>query len=161
MGRFITSDEFIARIGDREARQIAGNGLHNSSAGSEIVVADIDFEILFVDELIAGYVLARNGWLNDMGVADIPNLLKGAASDIVRYRLRDKNGNKGQVSETVETRFKSAIVYLKDIQAGRMDLVRDRANGSDLDAVDLPTDTHEGAKISGPATQADTILAGY
>ena len=160
MGRFLTSTEFVALVGDKEARQIAGNGLHNTEAGSTIVVEEIDAQIAFTDELIAGYVLARNGWLNGTDVADIPNLLKGLASDIVRYRLRDKNANKGQISETVETRFKDALKRLEDIQRGRLDLVRDQLDGVDQDP-ELQGGTHHGATISGPCPQSDRILAGY
>lgn len=77
MGRFLTAQHFIDQFGEAEARQIAGDGNFNSLEGSQIDMAKIEDEITYADELIAGYVLARNGWLSDLTVEDMPNLLRG------------------------------------------------------------------------------------
>ena len=161
MGRFLTPDDFIAQFGEDEARLVAGTGAFNSLEGSQIDPALIEMEIAFVDELIGGYVLARHAWLEAQSVGDIPNLLKGLGGDIVRYRLRDKQGNKGQVSETVETRYRDAVKRLEAIQSGKLDLVRDRAAGSDLSKTELPDANVDIARISGSGLQADNILEGY
>ncbi len=161
MGRFLTSEDFIAQFGEDEAQAIAGTGDFNSLEGSQINPAVIEDEIAFADELIAGYVLARHSWLGEQDVADMPNLLKGLGGDIARYRLRDKQGGKGQVSETVETRYRDALKRLEAIQAGKLDLPRDRAEGADVNPTELPGSGSDVARISGPASQADKILEGY
>lgn len=161
MGRFLTSEDFIAQFGEREAQAIAGTGDFNSLEGSQIDHAAIEAEIAFADELIAGYVLARHPWVNDQDVADMPNLLKGLGGDIVRYRLRDKQGGKGQVSETVEKRHADALKRLEAIQAGKLDLPRDRAGGAEVDPVEIPGSGSDIARISGPGSQANSILEGY
>ena len=161
MGHFLTVDDFIAQFGEAEARQIAGSGDFNSLEGSQIDYELIEAEIAFTDELIAGYVLARHAWVGGLDVADIPNLLKGLGGDIVRYRLRDKESGKGQVSDTVETRYKDALKRLEAIQAGKLDVPRDRLDGADLEGMDLPEGGHDAVRISGPAPQSDAILEGY
>lgn len=160
MGRFLTAEDFIAQFGEGEARQIAGSGDYNSLEGSLIDHGAIEAEIAFADELIAGYVLARHPWVGAQDVADIPNLLKGLGGDIVRYRLRDKQSGKGQVSETVDKRYHDALKRLEAIQAGKLDLPRDRADGADLDGLELP-ESGGSARISGPAPGSDAILEGY
>lgn len=161
MGRFLTSDDFIEQFGEDEARAIAGDGNFNSLEGSQIDHALIDREIAFADELIAGYVLARHPWLNDQAVDDIPNLLKGLGGDIVRYRLRDKQGGQGQVSETVRNRHTDALKQLGAIQSGKLNLPRDRQDGSDINPVQVPDAALDIARISGPGPQSSKILEGY
>lgn len=161
MGRFLTAQDFIDQFGEDEARQIAGSGDFNSLEGSLIDQAAIEAEIAFVDELIGGYVLARHRWLADVDVIDQPNLLKGLGGDIVRYRLRDKQDGTGLVSKTVETRYKDALGRLEAIQAGRLDVVRDRDAGADIDPAETPGSSTDVARISGPAPQAARILEGY
>lgn len=161
MGRFISTADFIAQFGEAEARQIAGTGDFNTPEGSQINLAEIEGEIAFADELIAGYVLSRHPWVGEQEVADVPNLLKGLAGDIVRYRLRDKNAGTGQVSKTVETRYSEAFKRLEQIQRGTLDLPRDRRDGSDLASIELPESVNDTARISGPASSAASILEGY
>lgn len=161
MGRFLTSNDFIAQFGEAEAQLIAGNGAFNSLEGSQIDTAQIDREIAFVDELIAGFVLVRHDWLRGMDVADMPNLLKGFGCDIVRYRLRDKKGSQGQITDTVEDRFKAALKGLEAIGEGKLDLPRDRSDGADLDAFETPDAAADLPSITGGASQASDILKGY
>lgn len=160
MGRFLTPQDFIAQFGEDEARAIAGSGDFNSLEGSLIDEAQIEREIKYADDLIAGYVLARHSWLNGVAVADAPDLLKGFGGDIVRYRLRDKQSNRGQIFETVRDRYHDAIAKLKDIQAGRLDLPRD-IEVDDGPAQVSPTLSQPGAAISGPPPRSDDILRGY
>lgn len=158
MGRFITSSEFIAQFGEAEAQQIAGNGLWNSDEGNQVDLGQIDKEIAFADELIAGYVMKRHPWLADVSVSDVPNLLKGLAGDIVRYRLRDKGGDKGQVTETVETRYRDALKRLEDIQKARLDVPGKPSVAGDEGGHGTGADL---ARISGPEPQTASILEGY
>ena len=161
MGRFLTSDDFIAQFGETEAQLIAGNGAFNSLEGSQINTGLIDKEIAFVDELIAGYVLARHDWLRGLDVGDVPHLLKGLGGDIVRYRLRDKKGSQGQITDTVETRYRDALKALANIGDGKLELIRDRRDGADLGQPEIPDATADLPAISGGVSQASDILKGY
>ncbi|WP_171182206.1 phage protein Gp36 family protein [Ruegeria sp. HKCCD8929] len=161
MGRFLTSNDFIAQFGETEAQLIAGTGAFNSLEGSQIDVALIDREIAFVDELIAGFVLARHDWLRALNAGDMPNLLKGLGGDIVRYRLRDKKGSQGQITDTVEARYKAAVKALEAIGDGKLDLIRDRKDGVDLDTPETPDAIADLPSITGGAPQASDILKGY
>lgn len=158
MGRFLTSHDVVAQFGEDELRKIAGDGNFNLPEGSQIDHGAIDAEIGYADELIGGYVLGRHGWLFEAQVDDVPDLLKGLGGDIVRYRLRDKFAGQGQISETVEKRYRDAISRLKEIQAGALDLVRNDVDGP---AAELPATRTESARITGPAPRASSLLEGY
>ncbi|WP_282093043.1 phage protein Gp36 family protein [Epibacterium ulvae] len=159
--RFLTVERFIELVGDDEAVQIAGDGLYGAASGAQIVPAKIEAEIAFVDELVAGYVLARHRWLAEVAAEDMPNLLQGLASDIVRYRLRDKEGGQGQVTKTVESRHADALHKLRDIQAGRLDITRDQQNGTPLAEPEVHGGSQDLTVITGPAPSSGSILQGY
>ncbi len=161
MGRFLTSDGFIVQFGEAEAQLIAGTGAFNSLEGSQIDVAQIDKEIAFVDELIAGFVIVRHDWLRTLAVQDMPHLLQGFGYDIVRYRLRDKKGSQGQITDTVEERYKAAMKGLQAISEGKLDLPRDRLDGADLHSIETPDPKADLPSITGGAPQASEILKGY
>ena len=117
MGRFIDTATLSASLGGDELLQIAGKGDWNTVEGrvvDEVVVAKA---ITYGDALIAGYVVARNPWVATIAdPAQMPDLLSGLAVDIVRYRLRNQSGASGQMTETVEKRYNSALATLRDIQ---------------------------------------------
>lgn len=160
MGRFLTSEHFIDQFGEAEARQIAGDGNFNSLEGSQIDLDLIETEIAYADELIEGYVLARHGWLSNIDVESIPNLLRGLGGDIVRYRLRDKFSGQGQISETVETRYRDALKRLVDIQAGKLDLKKPSDVPGGVGSI-APASAAELPQIDGPAPESDALLEGY
>lgn len=160
MGRFLTAQHFIDQFGEAEARQIAGDGNFNSLEGSQIDMAQIEAEIAYADELIDGYVLAHNSWLAGLDVESIPVLLRGLGGDIVRYRLRDRFAQQGQISETVEIRYRDALKRLGDIQAGKLDLKKPPGVTGGASEV-APTSPAELPQIDGPAPQSDTLLEGY
>ncbi len=157
MGRFLTSDGFIAQFGEAEAQLIAGTGAFNSLEGSQIDVAQIDKEIAFVDELIAGFVIVRHDWLRTVDVQDMPNLLQGFGYDIVRYRLRDKKGSQGQITDTVEERYKAAMKGLQAISEGKLDLPRDRLDGADLDSIETPDPNRVSERSAAAAKRATDL----
>lgn len=161
MGRFLTSFDVVSQFGEDEMRQIAGSGDFNLPGGSQIDHAAIEAEISYADDLIGGYVLGRHNWLFGLQASAMPALLKGLGGDIVRYRLRDKFSGQGQISETVEKRFNSAVARLKEIKAGTLDLVRDDAGSTDLSGSDLPVADTDTARIAGPAPRADKLLEGF
>lgn len=161
MGRFLTADDFIAQFGADEASLIAGTGAFNSLEGSQIDRALIEREIAFTDDIIGGYVLPRHEWLTAVAVGDMPDLLKGLGGDIVRYRLRDLTSSQGQITETVEVRYRDAMKALKDIAAGRLDVIRDRRNGAPLGVAEIPATNDDLPAITGQAPQSASQLKGY
>lgn len=161
MGRFLTSEDFIAQFGETEAQLVAGNGAFNSLEGSQIDHDQIEREIAFVDELIAGFVVTRHDWLRGVDVADAPHLLKGFGCDILRYRLRDKQGSKGQITDTIAERNKAALKSLEAISNGKLDLPRDRVGGVALDQIQTPDATADLPAISGASPQVSSHLKGY
>lgn len=161
MGRFLTSQDFVEQFGEDEARQIAGSGDWNTPEGSVIDPVVIEAEIAFADELVGGYVLGRHPWLADQAVADVPNLVKRLAGDIVRYRLRDKPNTAAQITETVQARYAEALKLLERIQRGTLDLVRDRRDGAELAPAELPGAPAESAAIAGSPPRAGIVLEGY
>ena len=158
MSRFLAPSEFIDRIGEREAASIAGTGGFNTLEGRSIDIDEVTRELNHAEDLVSGYVLGQHPWLRDTDIADVPDLLKGFTSDITRYRLRDKAGNAGQITETVETRYRDAIKMLQDIQRGKLDLIRvGSAAGDPPEAIN----SDERAQISGPAPTVDATLKGW
>lgn len=157
MGRYLTVDEFVSRVGEREALAIAGTGAFNSAEGRSIDRTEIETELRHAEDLVGGYVLVRHPWLVEVTVDAVPNLLKGLTSDILRYRLRDKAGNTGQITETVERRYRDALTMLRDIQQGKLDLVREDLGQPATIAADGSGLT----RIAGPAPTVDDTLQGW
>lgn len=127
MGRFIDLQSLIDSVGEDELVQVAGEGAWNTPEGRSLDVTAIDTAIGYADDLIAGYVLGRNPWLRGVDLADAPDLLRGLALDIVRYRLRNQTGAKGQITDTVKDRYDAAMMTLRDISRGNVDLVDERS----------------------------------
>ncbi|KQI67996.1 hypothetical protein AN189_13080 [Loktanella sp. 3ANDIMAR09] len=151
MGRFVDIAGLIATFGEDELLQIAGTGDWNTPEGRSIDEAAIGRAIKYADSLVAGYVVARNPWIAQIAdPADMPALLNGLAEDIVRYRLRNQAGVSGQMTETVEERYKAALHSLRDIASGKIDLTDPRDGG--LLPVEAASDS---VRISGgPLTAA-------
>ncbi len=108
--------------------------------------------------MIAGYVLVQHPWIAGRAVEEVPNLLKGLGGDIVRYRLRDKSAGQGQVSETVEARYRAALKQLEQIQAGKLNIPTSPGKDETAGALSYSIST---AEISGPPPQSDRLLEGY
>lgn len=111
----LTVDEFIARIGIREAEQIAGTGPRDARQLDRDRIAA---EIATAADVIAGYVVARYPQ-----AIDHPNdMLRGWCTDIARWRLRGQGGPESTMADTVKDRYEEAMKGLRDIAAGRMSL---------------------------------------
>jgi len=109
--KYLTVDEFIARLGD-EAMQLAGRGLRDHR---EIDRDKLAAALTHADGVIDGYVKARYPRI----FAIVPEVLKGAAHDIARYRLRAIGGQQTAMAEAVKDQYGEAMKLLRDIADGR------------------------------------------
>jgi phage gp36-like protein len=130
----VTIDDLLVRIGERELYQLAGSGNLNDDDGRILDETRLVEEISFASQLISGYLGARYPAIATLDVAAQPDLIKGYAADIVRYRLRARSGDRNTVTEEVRKRYEDAVSWLKDVARGRAnaDLVelRDQAQAS-------------------------------
>lgn len=130
----VTIDDLQTRIGDRELLQLAGVGNLNDDEGRVLDEPRLNEEISFASQLIAGYLAARYPAVTTLATTDQPDLIKGYATDIVRYRLRARSGDRNTVTEEVRKRYEDAIAWLKDVARGRanaeLEELRDTAQAS-------------------------------
>jgi Mu-like prophage protein gp36 len=112
---YLDVDDFIARVGEEEVRQLAGTGLRDHR---EIDRERIAACLVHADGVVDGYVRARY----PRRFAVVPDVLKGIAHDIARYRLRTAGGQQREMSETVKNQFDEAMKLLRDIADGRLAL---------------------------------------
>lgn len=122
MTRFLTIDEFTARIGLEEVSQIAGVGSFNDPAGRTLDTAKIEEAIAFAGDLLVAHARARYRVIETLAVADTPDLVKGLVADIARYRLRSRSGGQGQVSEEVRKRYEDAVAFFNRVARGQAEL---------------------------------------
>ena len=102
---YVTQAELEERFGTDELLQIADRDDDES-----VDNAVVDAAIADADAMIDSYCRARYGVPFD----PVPAEIRKVAADIARYNLWDD-----QASEEVEMRYKNAIVWLKDVSAGR------------------------------------------
>lgn len=113
--KYLSTDEFVMRLGNREADGLLGTGPHNER------VLDLNratTELLAADDMIDGYVRARY----PRPFVKIPNLLKNVAHDLARYSLRSTGDQSSSMSDLVKDRYDKAVGVLKDIALGRITL---------------------------------------
>jgi len=155
----LTIEDMVAKFGDAEMRQIAGDGRHNSDVGVQFDELKIASVFNYVSELVVGYVAAKYPWLRE--VATMPEPLKGYACDIARFRFRTEAGNASQVSDDVEKRCKEAIAFLKDVQSGKFNL----APATDLEGEEevaiLPVSSAQKIHIVDSGVQTSQLLEGW
>lgn len=122
MTRFLTVEEFKARIGLDELAQIAGTGSFNAPEGRSIDVPKVEEAIGFSEDLLIGYARSRYGRIETLTPEATPDLMKGLISDVARYRLRSRSGGQGQVSAEVLKRYEDALAFIKSVATGKAEL---------------------------------------
>lgn len=154
-GRYLTVDELIALHDEQTLLALARVGGFNSSTGASIDRDRLQVQIDRAQSVIDGYVLARFPGLGTLATAEMPPSLKGAASDLVIYWLRDRVGDAGSVDETTRTRYRDVMDWLKGVRDGKTDL---GANLAGLANGGGQTDRILG---SFPESRATSALEGY
>lgn len=158
MSKFLILEDLESRIGNRELYRIAGDGRHNAPEGPTLDQVKLDRVLAEADSVILGYVIGRHTWLENVAYAAVPDVLKGVASDLTRYRLRNDGGNQSPISDEVKDRHDAAMKILRDIQSGKFDLVPPPGAETDAPAADGGL----GPVLAvNPASRSDGILEGY
>ncbi len=152
LANIVTIDDLKLRILESELLQIAGVGSHNQEDGRSLDLDRISEAISFADDMITGHLRRRYPLIDTLAVEDQPEMLKGFASDIVRYRLRSRTGNQNQVSDEVRHRYDQAMSYLGKASRGLVDVLF-------VDENDTP-DEAGGAKSQVLVSHADEISTG-
>lgn len=122
MPRFLTVDDFASAFGLAEVSQIAGIGNLNDPAGRSLDTVKIETAITWAEDILIGYARARYKIIETLTPDTTPALVKGLIADVARYRLRDKSGGQGQVSETVKERHDAAMANIKAVASGKFEL---------------------------------------
>lgn len=98
---YITADKLAALFGAGELDRLAKDG------------TGIDATIETVNSEVDSYVRAAR----PVGLAEVPTALEMAAANLARFYLYKTNP-----PPVVETRWKAAVAYLRDVAAGRVAL---------------------------------------
>lgn len=144
MPRFLTVEEFTEMFGLAEVSQIAGIGNLNDAAGRSIDTAKIEAALTYAEDILIGYSRARYAVIETLTPETTPALVKGLIGDVARYRLRDKSGGQGQVSEIVKERHDAALTNIKAVATGKFELpitgepINGEAGSTRVDAIIPP-----------------------
>lgn len=91
--------------------------LTNDAGGGTVDPPNIDKAIADADEVIDGYLRGRYS----LPLSPVPTLIIKFSTDIAIYNIYSRRPER-EMNETVETRYKDAIMMLKDIQKGVLTL---------------------------------------
>lgn len=144
MPRFLTVEEFTEMFGLAEVSQIAGIGNLNDAAGRSIDTGKIEAALTYAEDILIGYSRARYAVIETLTSETTPALVKGLIGDVARYRLRDKSGGQGQVSEIVKERHDAALTNIKAVATGKFELpitgepINGEAGSTRVDAIIPP-----------------------
>jgi len=109
---YVTADDLIARFGQSELDDVAGDGAGGLDA------ARIDTAAAAASRLIDSYLRQRMS----VPVDPVPDVLVDAAADIARFKLHDD-----EPSDEIKERYKVTVAWLKDVVAGKASLGADDA----------------------------------
>lgn len=157
MAHYVTIEDLQTYIGFDELSDLAGVGSHNAPEGRSLDIAKIDKQIAFASDLINGYLSQRFTILATLDAAQMPELLRGYAADIVHYRLRVQSGNRNTVTDEVRDRYEDVIKWLKDASKGLVNLAFDEA------VEDAPEGEPLGGEVNAiiPPSRAQDTLKGW
>lgn len=108
---YCTQQNLVDRFGENELLDLADRDV-DGIVDAEVIagaIADADAEI-------DGYIAQRY----PLPLADVPPMLVRRACDITRFFLYSKHP-----TETVKTAYDEALRWLRDVNAGRVLLIRD------------------------------------
>lgn len=161
MPEFIDITRLLDHIDQSELEQVAGVGSFNSSEGRSLEEAKINAAIKFSGDMVKGYMARRYPIVTTITPDQTPDLLQAYVADIVRWRLRSRTGNRNSTSDEVESRYKDAKDWLKEVSRNLVNVDFEGADGGE-------TATHAGSQnLTGtvgaiiPEARAPKILDGY
>ncbi|MFC5393067.1 phage protein Gp36 family protein [Bosea vestrisii] len=140
----LTVAAFVARIGEAEALNLAGQG----PRGEETVDATkLTPALDYAHSLMIGKLRARF----PEGLPEpTPEILIGIAIDLSIYRLRYKTGDQSGVQDETYRRYQAALKLLDQIAAGEILLTEEERPGSP-----------EPVLVAGEPPRANKILDGW
>jgi phage gp36-like protein len=109
---YLTRDEFINAFGETEISRLEFN-ITKSSDDTEKHKAS-ETALRNASNKADSYLVVSY----DLPLPSVPDVLKTSVGDVARYLLY-----KDKPTEEVESRYKDALTYLKDLGAGRARLV--------------------------------------
>jgi len=157
MTDYVTLDDLLDYPGHEELAQVAGFGSHNTPEGRTLDEGKINSQIEFTNDLIGGYLAKRYPVVATLTAAQVPELIRGFACDIVRYRLRARSGDRNAVTEEVRIRYDDAMKWLKDASRGLVNVPFDE--GVDDGSADTSPAGQVRASLQSP--RAAQALDGY
>lgn len=144
-----------------ELAQLAGVGSHNAPEGRSLDEEQINAAIRFADDLVKSYVSKRFPIVTSLTPETSPDLLQGYVSDIVRYRLRSRTGDRNTVTEEVQRRYDAAMSWLKDVARGTVNVDFGDVDGGQ-EASDAGASNPSGSVHANiPPGRAEATLDGY
>ncbi len=120
--RFLTVDEFILRHEESNLLALVGIGGPNSVSGRTIDRSRVEAQLARAEAMAAGYLYGRFPALKTIEPSNAPEALKGVVSDLAIYYLRERIHHTNAVEEETRNRYRDCLSWLKDVQAGRVDL---------------------------------------
>ncbi len=157
MAEIITIDELKLHIVENELLQIAGIGSFNTADGRALDLPKIEQAIKYASDIITGHLRKRYAIIDTLAVGDQPDMLKGIATDIIRYRLRSRSGDKNQVSEEVRDRYNQAMSYLGKASRGLVDVLFI----ADNDQPDERGGAQQQVHFSHDTVRSNDVMRGY
>lgn len=121
---YCTQSDLQTRFGDEELIQLTDR-INNDS----IIAAVVEQAIADAASEINGYVLAAG---YSLPLANVPEVLRGYACDIARYRLYDDHA-----TETVVKRYEDAVRFLNKLSEGKVSIGSKQLGGNDNSAGDV------------------------
>lgn len=161
MPELMNIETLLQHVDHAELAQIAGVGSHNSEEGRSLDEVKIDAAIKFAGDMVKGYLQRRYPIVLELTPETTPDQITGYVADITRYRLRSRTGNRNSTSDEVETRFKDARDWLREVSRGIFNVdLSDIAGGESATAAGA---SNPGGKIhtAHEKTRAEQILDGY
>lgn len=148
----LTVQEFVTRIGEKEALQLANAGTRDLP---ELDEARVIPHLAAASDLIGGYVRARY----PLAMQYPPEALKGWCADIARWYLRGQGGPTSDMAEVVKDRYDEAMKALRDVSAGRLTLDIDAPGASAGEAENLGANSRVSSLVPQPRTPA--VMEGW
>ncbi|WP_056030816.1 phage protein Gp36 family protein [Loktanella sp. 3ANDIMAR09] len=159
MPELLTIDILLEHIDRSELDQVAGLGSHNTPDGRTLDMARIEAAIRFATDMAKGYLQKRYPFIADLDAARTPDLLQAYLSDIVRYRLRSRTGNRNSVSDECEQRFQDARDWLREVSRGIVNI--DLSDVGDVAAGATTVNPGGTVRAAASPVRSPIILDGY
>lgn len=161
MPEFIDITGLLDHIDQSELEQVAGIGSFNSADGRALDEDKISAAIKFAGDMVKGYMMRRYPIVASITPDQTPDLLQAYVADIVRWRLRSRTGNRNSTSDEVESRYKEAKDWLKEVSRNLVNVDFDGVDGGEAASLAGSENLTGSVDAIIPEARAPRILDGY